>query len=383
LPRRALTVASVDRIKPPVSGQVEHFDKGFPGLALRISYGGGKSFVFFYRVGGKLRRMTLGTYPAISLAQAREAWRKARQDVAAGRDPAKVFKREASGTNFESVVADWLKRDQAKNKSLSEVERVVRRELVPAWGHRAVSEITRRDIRDLLDGIADRGSPIMALRVQAYVHRFFRWCVGRDIIAANPASDLPKPANETKRDRVLSDDELVAVWNAAGKVGWPFGEAIRLLILTGARREEIAQLRWSEIKGDVIALDGSRTKNGEPHTVPLSLAASTVIQRIPRIAGSPLAFTTNGHTSISGWSRAKHQIDSVLQIDAWRIHDLRRTVATGLQKLGVALVVIEAVLGHTSGSRSGVVGVYQRHSFDAEKRAALEAWGAHVMALVT
>ena len=199
--RRALTAAGIERVKPPSSGQVEHFDKGFPGLALRISYGGGKSFVFFYRLGGKLRRMTLGTYPAISLAQARQAWRSARQDVAAGRDPARVRTRDSSGTNFESVAREWLKRDQARNKSLAEVERVVGRELMPAWGHRAVSDITRRDIRDLIDGIADRGSPIMALRVQAYVHRFFRWCVGRDIIETNPAVDLPKPASETKRNQ--------------------------------------------------------------------------------------------------------------------------------------------------------------------------------------
>jgi integrase len=199
---------------------------------------------------------------------------------------------------------------------------------------------------------------------------------------ANPATDLPKPSVESKRDRVLSDDELVAVWNACGKVGWPFGDAVRLLILTGARREEIGQLRWSEIRGDVIALEGVRTKNGEPHTIPLSLAASKVVQAVPRIAGSPLAFTTNGHTSISGWSRAKSQIDRLAKIAAWRLHDLRRTVATGLQKLGVNLQTIEAILNHTSGSRSGVVGVYQRHSFDAEKRAALDAWGQHVMRLV-
>jgi integrase len=382
LPRRALTAASIDRTKPPTSGQVELFDKGFPGLALRISYGGGKSFVYFYRIGGKLRRMTLGTYPAISLAQAREAWRKARQDVAAGRDPAKVLKREASGTNFESVVRDWLKRDQAKNKSVREVERIVDRELLPVWGHRGVSEISRRDIRDLIDGIADRGAPIMALRVHAYVHRFFRWCVGRDIIEANPATDLPKVSPETKRNRVLSDAELAAVWNAAGKIGWPFGDALRLLILTGARREEIGQLKWSEVRGDLIALEGARTKNAEPHNIPLSLAASTLLQRVPRIADSDRVFTTNGKTSVSGWSRAKSNLDALSGVHDWRVHDLRRTVATGLQKLGVNLQTIEAVLNHTSGSRSGVVGVYQRHSFDAEKRAALDAWGKHLMAVI-
>ena len=379
--RRALTAASVDRIKPPASGQEEHFDKGFPGLALRISYGGGRSFVFFYRMGGKLRRMTLGTYPAVSLVQARQAWRDARQNVAAGRDPAKVRKREEAGSDFESVVRDWLKRDQAKNKSVREVERVVERVLLPAWGHRAVKDITRRDLRDLIDGIADRGAPVMALRVHAYVHRFFRWCVGRDIIEANPATDLPKPASETRRDRVLTNSELIAVWNGAGKIGWPFGDAIRLLILTGARREEIGQLKWSEIKGDVIALEGARTKNAVPQTIPLSLPAATVLQQVPRIADSERVFTTNGKTAVSGWSRAKSRLDELSGVSDWRVHDLRRTVATGLQKLGVNLQTIEAVLGHTSGSRSGVVGVYQRHSFDAEKRSALDAWGAHVAGL--
>jgi integrase len=180
----------------------------------------------------------------------------------------------------------------------------------------------------------------------------------------------------------LSDDELVAAWTAAGKLGWPFGDAVRLLILTGARREEIGQLKWSEIRGDVIALEGARTKNAEPHNIPLSLAAATLLQRVPRIAGSERVFTTNGKTSVSGWSRVKSRLDQDAGIQDWRLHDLRRTVATGLQRLGVNLQTIEAILGHVSGSRSGVVGVYQRHSFDAEKRAALEAWGVHVTALV-
>jgi integrase len=382
LARRSLTAASIDRIKPPATGQVEHFDKGFPGLALRISYGGGKSFVFFHRFGGKLRRMTLGTYPAMSLAEARQAWRDARQEVAAGRDPTKFRKLDASGSDFESVARDWLKRDQAKNKSKREVERIVERELIPAWGHRSMQEIARRDVLDLIDGIADRGAPVMARRVLAYVHRLFRWAVGRGIVESNPASDLPKPGSETKRDRVLSDGELISVWNGAGELGWPFGDAIRLLILTGARLQEIGALHWSEIAGDVVNLKGGRTKSGESHTIPLSLLATIVLQRVPRIADCDLVFSTNGKNSVSGWSRAKTKLDGIAKVKDWRIHDLRRTVATGLQRLGVNLQTIEAVLGHTSGSRSGVVGVYQRHSFDAEKRAALDAWGAHVTSLV-
>lgn len=228
MPRRSLTTASVARLKPPSQGQLDYFDKGFPGLALRISYGGGKSFVFFYRISGKLRRMTLGTFPALSLADAREAWRCARKEAIAGRDPVLARKREKPAIDFEHVASEWLMRDQAKNKSRREVQRIVNRELIPAWGQRPVPEITRRDILDLIDGIADRGSPIMARRVLAYVHRLFKWAVGRGIIDTNPATDLPKPGSETKRDRVLSDDEVIAVWNASISLGWPFGEAIRL-----------------------------------------------------------------------------------------------------------------------------------------------------------
>jgi hypothetical protein len=152
----------VDRTKPPQKGQVDHFDKGFPGLALRVSYGGGKSWVFFYRIGGKLRRMTLGTYPALSLAEARDAWREARRDTAAGRDPAQARKRDKPANDFETVAREWLRRDQSKNKSRDEVKRVLERELIPAWRYRAVADLGRRDILDLIDAIADRGAPTMA-----------------------------------------------------------------------------------------------------------------------------------------------------------------------------------------------------------------------------
>jgi integrase len=205
---------------------------------------------------------------------------------------------------------------------------------------------------------------------------------------------LPKPGSEAPRERVLSDAELKAVWLAAGKVGWPFGPVVQLLILTGARRAEIGGLRWGEIADGIIELSGGRTKNGEPHTIPLSKPALAIIEGLPRVDGADgtitgeakrapahdYIFTTNGKTPISGWSKAKGELP---EFDpSWTLHDLRRTVATGLQRLGINLQVIEAVLGHVSGSRAGVVGTYQRHSFAKEKAAALEAWGAHVMGLV-
>lgn len=380
--KRSLTEAAVRRLKPPKVGAIEVFDRGYPGLSLRVSYGGGKSFSFFYHHGGRLRRMTLGTYPALGLAKAREAWREARREAQLGRDPASARKRERGATDFEGVFKEWLVRDQAKNKSKDAVKRLVAKDVLPAWQYRDVADLGRRDVLDVIDAVVDRGSPATARRLHASLHRLFRWAVGRGIIASNPMADMPKPGSETKRDRVLSDAELVAVWKGAEQLGWPFGDVVRLLILTGARRSEIGGLRWPEIDGDTIKLDGARTKNSEPHTIPLAAPALAIIESLPRIAGSDFVFTLTGKTPISGWSRAKANLDKAVDFPPWVIHDLRRTVATGLQKLDIGLQVIEAVLGHTSGSRSGVVGVYQRYSFDTEKADALESWGAHVMALV-
>lgn len=377
MPRRALTAASVQRIKPPKKGQLEIFDAGYPGLSLRVSYAGSRSFNFFYRHNGKLSRMVLGHFPSMSLAEARDAWRAAREEVANGRNPS--IKRDKAATDFEAVAREWLKRDQSKNRSYADVVRTVERELIPAWGSRAITDMGRRDVLDLIDGIADRGKVIMARRVLAAVHRLFRWAVGRGIVTTNPAADLPKPGAETKRDRVLTDKELKAVWRGAGNLGWPWGAALQLLILIGARREEIGQLRWSEIHGDKIVLDGKRTKNNEPHTIHLSDPAKAIIAEMPRIAGDEdYVFTTTGRSPISGWSKVKGDLDVAIKIAPWRIHDLRRTVSTNLNESGVDPHIVEAILGHTI---KGVAGVYNKAKYEAQKRATLDAWGKHVESL--
>jgi len=373
MPKRALSDLTVKRAKPPTNGQVDIFDAGYPGFALRVSYGGGKSWVYFYRIGGRLRRRSLGTYPAVTLAEARQLWRDAKHQVSLGRDPGW---QRASDLNFESVAREWLKRDQADKRSLKEVTRIVEKELIPEWGQRSIRDIRRHDILVLSDRIADRGATTMARRVMAYVHRLFRWAKSRDLIESNPATDLPKPGREVARDRVLTDAELAAVWKAAVEIGWPYGPAAQLLILTGARRAEIAELKWSEIHGNTIKLSGARTKNAEPHDMPLSEQALDVLSRMPRIAGSEYVF---GKPLRSGaWSNAKIKF-SAAKIQPWRIHDLRRTVSTGMNELGTEPHIVEAVLGHTV---KGVAGVYNRAKYEAAKRAALKAWGAHVMAIV-
>jgi integrase len=378
--KRHLTDASVQRLKPPAKGSLEVFDLGYPGMAVRVGHGGAKSFEMFYRVSGKLRRETIGRWPEVSLAKAREAWRGAREAIARGDDPSRRGKTPAM--LFESVVEEWLRRDQSKNKPSSQyqVNRSLEVDLLPAWRGKRVDEITKRDVIDLLDSITDRGAPIMARRVQSFARRFFHWCIERDILKIDPTAGMPRVGNGKSRERVLSDEELAKVWNAASD--GLYGSATRLLILTGARREEITQLRWSEVDGDSIKLEGSRTKTGAPHIIPLSKAAKEVLASVPHIAGSDFVFTLSGQKPIAAWSKPKVQLDAESGVTNWRIHDLRRTVATGMQKLGVSLQVTEAILGHTSGSRGGIVGVYQRHDYANEKRVALEAWGQHVMAII-
>jgi integrase len=337
---------------------------------------------------GKQRRLTLGQWPALELGQARDTWREARKKLADGQEPTAALTIVASD-DFASVVADWLKRDQADNRSHDEVKRILHKEVLPALGQRRITEIGRREILDLVDAIADRGAVTLARRCHAHLHRLFRWSVGRSIIESNPMADLPKPGAEVRRKRVLSDDELRLAWGAAEQVGWPMGSAIQLLVLTLSRRDEIGDLRWSEIDKarNEIRLEGERTKNGEPHTIPLSSTALALIDALPRVAGSEFVFTTTGTTPVSGWSRAKESLDRLMLARAkslapWRIHDLRRTAATGMERLGIKLQVVEALLGHVAGSRAGVVGIYQQHTYAEEKREAVERWAAHVASLI-
>ena len=399
MPKVKLTGAILERLKAPVEGQIDYFDASYPGLSLRVSATGARSWVYFGRLHGKVRRVTLGKLRDVPLKDARKKAGEAAEKLREGDDPtaARREKRERMARDtIEAAVADWLKRDQAGNRTAGEVARLFEREVLPAWRGRPVTTITRRDCRDLIDGMAER-APTYARRLHSHLHRMFRWLAGRDVIEANPMADLPRPGRESPRDRVLSDAELARLWHACETAGYPFGPLVRLLLLTGARREEVTALRWAELGEDSIRLAADRTKMGEARIIPLSPEAQKIVAELPRIASpetgrAEFAFTTTGRTPVSGWSRAKQRLDTEAgkigpdgtelaepePLPEWRIHDLRRTAATGLQRLGFRLEAIESVLGHLSGSRAGVVGVYQRHRFEDEARTALEAWAAHV-----
>ena len=383
---RNLTAISVERMAPPKRGQVDIFDKGFPGLALRVSYGGRKAWSFVYRHAGKVRRFQLGTYPALSLSEAREAWRAARQQVERGADPSETQRRDASAM-FESVMAEWLARDQGKNRSLAATTRLLNADVLPYWRRLRIDEIGKRDVLEVIDRVTDRGSPVMARQLHVVLHRLFRWSVGRGIIEANPLTDLDLPENNPPRKRFLTDAELALVMRAAGELGG-YGAVVKLLALTGCRRQEIADLTWDEINGDGIRLDGNRRKNAEPLTVKLSAPARAIIEALPR--SSDRVFSGSRRAALGHWARLKGQLDAKVAelnngpLPHWNLHDLRRTLAVGLQKLGIGLQVVERVLGHGSraGSRSGVVGIYQAYRYDKEAGDALAVWGQHVMRLL-
>jgi integrase len=263
--------------------------------------------------------------------------------------------------------------------------------VLPAWGKLPLASIRKRDVIELVDVVHAR-APVRANRALAHVRRFFNWCCARDLLEANPAAHVEKPAAEVRRDRVLPDAELATVWRAAEAVGGPFCAGVRLLALTGARLDEIFRAMREELELEnaaCIRLPGSRSKSGEGRRIWLSEPAVEVVRDLPVFAGSPWLLTIDGRRPYSNFGHAKARLDAEIEagpnakpMPAWRLHDLRRTVATGLQRLGVRLEAIEAILGHVSGSRAGIVGIYQRHRFDEEARAALTLWGEHVRGLI-
>jgi len=377
---KVLTKTAVDAAKPGRARR-EIPDGYLPGLYLVVQPSGARSWAVRYRHGDRTRKMTLGRFPVLSLADAREKAREALATVDAGEDPAA---QKSGDDTIAGLVEDFIRRHASKKRSGKQTEAIFAREVLPIWGNRKAEDITRRDVIELLDRIVDRGHPQAANRLLATIRKMFNWAVSRDRLPASPCAGVSPPAVTNSRDRVLSDDEIRAFWKATGALGYPFGPMFRLLLLTGQRRDEVAAMRWAEVDGVMWQIPGERTKNGKPHTVHLADPALLVMAGVPRLAGSPFVFTTTGETPASGYSRAKARLDGFMGDDApgWRLHDLRRTCASGMARCGMALPVIEKCLNHVSGTFAGIVGVYQHHDFAAEKRAAWNAWAAHVMAIV-
>src|SRR5271165_2903366 len=298
------------------------------GLYLIVQASGAKSWAVRYRAFGLPKKLTLGAYPAVDLATARKRAQEVLGDVAGGKDPAAVkqasrvaarAEREAEVDRVERVIEIFVERHaKPKTKDWRETERMLVKEVGARWQGRRLSQLSRAHVHEMLDEIVDSGRPIRANRVFAQFRKMCRWAVGRGIIDRSPCEGLMAPSPETKRDRVLSDDEIRLAWRAFDAIGWPFGAIGKLLLLTGARRDEAASMRWGEI--DLAArtwtLPASRTKNKRPHEIPLTDAAVEIIEGLPRIHGKAgLVFSTTGATAVSGFSRAKATIDrTVLEL---------------------------------------------------------------------
>lgn len=393
---KALTVKAIENFKPGASRR-EIPDGEVRGLYLQIFPSGKASWAFRYRSSGRTRKLTIGASPEIGLKDARDLARKAHLQVANGEDPGAIKRAARTDARalpardmVEKVAAQFLDRhvNGLAPATAREAGRIITKEIIPAFRGRRLSEIKPPEIIEMLDAIVDRGAPVFANRTLSWLKGLCNFAIARGLIETSPCAGIKPPGGrETPRDRVLSDGELAAAWQTADAFEWPYRGFVQLLILTGQRRNEVSELAWREIDFDakIWTLPGARAKNGIEHTIPLSDQAVEILKSVPRIAGSDFVFTLNGRAPLTGHYALKRRLDALMPPDTlpWVFHDLRRTAASGLARLGINLPVIEKLLNHVSGSFAGIVKVYQRHSFADEKRAAMETWARHIEGLVT
>jgi integrase len=390
-----LTDAKLLALKAPATGQVEHSDSDVPGLRIRIGKTGAKTFILRKRVAGRIRNITVGRYgPRFGLTDARKKARALISDMEAGKAPPAPQK-PSGGTagTIRAMMPDYLA-SKAHLRSMPDLKSVVNKYILPELGDRFADSVTRAEVTAFIDGIA-KAKPIRARLVLAQLSAFYSWAMPRlDKLPANPCRDAGRPPKPKSRDRVLSNDELRGLWQVSDDEALPWGPALKLLMLTGARREEVFGAARAEfdLKAAEWVIPAERAKNGLPHIVPLSKAAVAVVKAIPQMDKSPMLFPARGNpeNGSSGFSRAQARfrvsLDKKLEREGgehWRLHDIRRTVATGLQRLGIRFEVTEAVLNHVSGAKGGIAGVYQRHDWKAEKRVALDAWATELNRIVT
>jgi integrase len=402
-----LTVKEIEKLKPKAK-PYEELDGA--GLYVTVRPSGAKAFNLRYRFGGQARNLTLG--PAgpggLTLAEARKLATEARGEIARGNDPcaqknarkaaaaaAARASREPATDAVAAVVERFIAkhvRPRTRPASAYEMERLLRVEIVPKLGQRRLAEVSRADVRQLVENIADR-APIVANRTLSLLRLLCNWAKGQDIIAVSPCDGLKAPAPERSRDRVLADDEIRLFWRACEAIGWPFGDLARMLLLTGQRRDEVGAMTWGEIDLTTATwrLTGERVKNKREHAIPLSAPVLCLLENAPRIGGAKdFVFTISGAKPVECFSYMKKRIDAAMleiarandpaaqEIPHWQFHDLRRTAASNMASLGTAPHVVEATLNHRSGQIRGVAAIYNRYAYDKEKREALEKWGRRV-----
>ena len=376
------TVTATKPALPAGKSEVLIFDEDAPGFAIRIREGGSRVWIYQFKLGERHRRITLGRFPKVSAKRAREAVDILASKVGLGIDPAQEkHDQRAQAETFESVQNLFLaaQAKRLKPRSLAEVERHLTVHCKPL--HKlAVTKIGRRDIAELLTKVAEDRGPVASNRVRSSISAMFNWALRAGRAEANPAAFVNKE-RERSRARVLTDGEIAAIWRALPE--GHFGTIVKLLVLSGARRNEIGNLAWSEIDlaHGLIALPPERVKNNRPFEIPITAPIKALLAATPRVTGRDFVFGY-GDGGFSGWSRCKERLDNATNangspLPAWSLHDLRRYIATRLSDLGTPPHICEQILNHQS-HRSGVASIYNKSVYSKEVRAALAMWGKHI-----
>ena len=354
-----LTAATIDGLKldTGVADKIV-FDADVPGFGIRIRASGARTWVYQYKIGGRTRRLVLGQVSAITPAKAREIAAELHAKVRLGGDPASERREKVQRAldTFRALTERFLEQYRARPRSKNEVVRHLRKYAAPLHPM-PLGAITLRDVAALLTKIDKASGAPTANRVRSSLSACFSWAMREGLAPSNPIANTNRREEQT-RDRVLSNDELRRIWNAAGEDA--YGTIVKLLILTGQRRSEIGELRWSEVGADAITLPGERTKNKRPHVVPLAPTARALL-----MAQSP---TDDLVFQITSWSLHKSALDQRSGVSDWVFHDIRRTVATGMADIGIAPHIIEQILNHQSGHKGGVAGIYNRSSMLPRRR---------------
>lgn len=387
MPNHRLTIRFIDSIKPPKTGRVEYWDAGTPGFGLRVGASGRKSWVVMYRVRGdkRLRRATLGTYPSITLADARDFARADFHAAANGRDPAEERKADREADTFGELANQYLEKYAKKHKrSWFKDEQALNRDLLPRFRHRKAASIRRREVIALLEEIADRGAPVGANRTLEIMRRIYNWGIEREIIDMNPCQRIKKIGVERRRERVLNDDEIRAVWAAFEQETPRMCAHFKLRLLTLQRGGEISRMRWNDLdlSSGWWTIPPEFTKNGLSHRVPLSSLTKQIIEDMRSHSdGSEWVLPSpTGNGPLRVFWRAIAAIKEHSKVE-FVPHDLRRTGASRLTgDLGLSRFLVGQVLNHVE---TGITATYDRHSYDREKRQALDAWGRRLMEIVS
>lgn len=414
MPQTRLTQLAVDRLAPPKTGRIIHWDRLLPGFGIRLTASGARSWVAMYRVNGKAVMETIGTVAKVSKVEdARELARASMAKAEGGINPVaekRIEAQRSAAATVEAAIERYLAHcDRTlKPKTAREWRRIFEHDVLPRWGDRQLAEIAKADVLELVNDKAARrerkrrgwtdGAAVQAGKMLTRLRTFFGWAVANDLAPADPTAGVRRPAKEAQRDRVLSDDEIAAFWRGCEGIGKPFGPLFKLLLLTAQREAEVAGMRWSELDNTeapkVWTIPGSRAKNGKPHIVHLSGLTTEIIAAVPRVAGQDLLFSGSGKRPVSGFSAAKARLDDRIlaalrdvagdaaELAPWTLHDLRRTAITGMARLGIAPHVADKVLNHAAGTIRGVAAVYNRFDYLDERRAALDSWAGLVERLI-